>query len=264
VSYRYDRRASYDRRAAKTLELSHYGLEGMTEGRPVTLYHGTTRTFTSFDLGKSRTELVNKFYGSGIFLVPSKRVAVEYAGANRNTGLEPDIIGHLKSRNSKAGAFLESLYKHGDEKGWADLIQAVGVANPGEQYPANLVDEYLGVDANTVGDIAAYIEGTKVKKLGGGGDSFVNIFDTSTGAPSWLYDELDQVGLDSSVYRPKVYTCDVHVKNPLITASKSEAKSARQKGYDSVIFHGSDLVGGVPEVAVYDPSNVKIKHVEIV
>jgi len=30
------------------------------------------------------------------------------------------------------------------------------------------------------------------------------------------------------------------------------------------VYHGSDLVGGVPEVAVFNPRNVKIKHIEVV
>ena len=53
-------------------ELAYYGLDGMLEGKPTTLYHGTTAWFRKFDLSKSRDELVNQFYGSGIFLTPKK------------------------------------------------------------------------------------------------------------------------------------------------------------------------------------------------
>lgn len=247
--------------AAKTIELSHYGLEGMTKGEAVTLYHGTTRTFTSFEMGKSRLELVERFYGAGIFFVPSKHIAEQYAGANRNMGLEPDIIGHLKSKNPKAGAFMESLYKHGKEA-WDMLIEEVKASDPQAQDDLmGALEKHLGVDPNLLDDVCGYIEGSKIKPLG---TDSGNIFDMTTGAPSWLYDEVDKLGLNGDVYRPKVYTCSIRVKNPLITASKSQAKAARSKGYDSVIFYGSDLVGGVPEVAVFNASDVRITHVEVV
>jgi hypothetical protein len=92
----------------------------------------------------------------------------------------------------------------------------------------------------------------------------INIFDMTTGLPDYAYKYLDEIGLDSKTYRPKVYTVTVTVKNPLITANDSAAKAARHKGYDSVVFYGRDLVQGVPEVAVFNPSNVKVKHIEVV
>lgn len=256
--------ARFEKRAAKSIDLSHYGLEGMTKGETVTLYHGTTRSFTSFEMGKSRMGLVERFYGAGIFLTPSKRVAEKYAGANRNIGLEPDIIGHLKSKNPKAGTFLDSLYKHGKEA-WDTIIEELKATDPEAQNDLmSALEKHLGgVDPNHLDDVCGYIEGSKVKPLGADSPN-TNIFNTSTGAPSWLYDAIDKIGLDSNVYRPKVYTCTVRVSNPLITASKSQAKSARQKGYDSVIFYGSDLVGGVPEVAVFNANDVKVMHVEVV
>ena len=257
------RKYSYDRRMSKTIDLGHYGLDGLAKGESVTLYHGTTRSFTSFDMGQSRIELVDKFYGAGIFLTPSKQIAEQYANANRNIGLEPSIIGHLKTKNRQAGEFMEMLYKHGKDA-WDTLIEEVRAVKPKEAADdlTGTLSKYLGVsDPNTIDDVCGYIVGSKVIPLGGSSN---NIFDTSTGAPHWLYDSLDELGLDSTVYRPKVYTCSVRVKNPLLTSSKSQAKAAKQKGYDSVVYYGSDLVGGVPEVAVFNASDVKISHVEVV
>ena len=261
---------TYDRRfVAKTLNLQDHGLEGLKEGRPVTLYHGTTRLFRSFDMAQSREELVNNYYGKGIFLTPSKRVAAQYADANRNVGFDSSLIAALKRKNPNAGNFLQALYEHGRD-GWETYWQEHGFLRedppPGEgQLDMAAFEKHLGgVDANDLGDIAGYILGSKTKPLGADDEGTINIFNMSTGAPGWLYDKLDEIGLDSSAYRPKVYTVSVSVSNPLVTASKSQARKAHQQGYDSVVYHGSDLVGGVPEVAVFNPRAVRVKHIEVV
>lgn len=258
-----------NRKAAKTLNLADWGLEGLTQGQSVTLYHGTTRSFRTFDMSKSRGKLVNKFYGAGIFFAPVKRVAEAYALANRNIGFDPSIIEELRRKNPNAGAFLQALVDHGAD-GWESYWKEHGFWRDDPPPGEGTVDmtgfqEHLkGVDPNTLGDIAGYVIGSATKPLGSDDSGVINIFNQSTGSPGWVYDDLDAVGLDSSIYRPKVYTVDVKAKNPLVTSSKSQAKAAKSKGYDAVIYYGSDLVGGVPEVAIFNPSNAKIRTVEVV
>jgi hypothetical protein len=247
------------RAAKKQLELSWYNLEGMLTGQPVTLYHGSTRLFRKFDISKSREDFVKDYYGVGIFLTPSKKVAYMYADANRNIGFDPEIIDDLKRRNRPAGDFMEALFSKGNAA-WDDLIEKMKELYPNEA-PGVVVDQYLGVSGNTIDDVCGYIIGSKIAPVGIGAPT---LFSISSGAPDWLYDDLDEIGIDSSKYRPKVYTVSVTVKKPLITASKAQAKSARNKGYDSVVFYGSDLVDDVPEVAVFNPSDVKIRHIEVV
>lgn len=264
MSYSYDRRV-----VAKNLNLQDMGLEGLAEGRPVTLFHGTTRLFRRFDMAQSREDLVNNYYGKGIFLTPSKRVAEQYANANRNIGFDVAVIADLKRKNHNAGNFLQALYEHGRD-GWEVYWKEHGFFRenppPGEgQLDSDGFEKHLGgIDPNDIGDIAGYILGSKTKPLGADEDGTVNIFNVSTGAPSWLYDKLDEVGLDSSVYRPKVYTVTVTVRNPLVTQSKTKARQAQRQGYDSVVYYGSDLVAGVPEVAVFKSQDVRIKHIEVV
>jgi len=226
-------------------DLAYYGLDGMLEGKPTTLYHGTTAWFRKFDLSKSRDELVNQFYGSGIFLTPKKSVAGRYANANRNIGFPPEIIKDFKRVWPLGGAFMEALYKQGDSAWEAFDWQS---------------DPALEDKAQDIADATDWIIGTKTKRPTGGG--FANIFSMDSGMPEYVYDTLEELGLNSLKYRPKVYTVTVNVKNPLVTASKSEARGAKSKGYDSVIFTGDDLVDGVPEVAVYDPRKVAIQRVE--
>jgi hypothetical protein len=225
-------------------------------GEVTLLYHGTTRSFQKFELAHSREELVNNYYGVGIFLTPSKRVAEKYAQANRNIGLDPAIITDLKRINPKAGGFLQALVSQGDD---AWMSYALMLREQGLE-PSDL-DEYLGVDSNNIGNIAAYVLGSHVKALGS--DSGPFLFNQTSGAPEWLYDLLDEVGLDSGPYRPKVYTVAVRVQKPLVTASQTQARKAKTQGYDSVVFFGSSLVDGVPEVAVFSPKDTHILKAEV-
>ena len=254
---------------AKALNLSHYDLEGLPEGKPTTLYHGTTASFKTFDMNRGRDELVNKFYGRGIFLTPYKHVAEKYAEANRNIGFDPSIIDDLKGKNRNAGGMLEALYRTGDDA-WEGYVRDMGFRDDNPPPGKGSLDmvgfqKFLGgVDLNSLNDVAGYIIGSKVKPLGGEESPLDMFGGAPTGAPGYIYDTLDEIGLDSSVYRPKVYTVVATVSNTLITSSKAQAKKARSQGYDSVIYYGSDLVGGVPEVAVFDPHKVKVTHVEVV
>lgn len=248
------------RASKRDLDLSLYNLEGLTKGTAVTLYHGSTRLFSKFNPALVREDLVKNYYGGGIFLTPDKRVAWKYAEANRNIGFDPSIIDDLKRTNKNAGWALDLFCSQGDTDAvWEGLF-----AKAREEYPSLdpglALDRYLGVDSNTLRDISEYVLGSKAT-FSGGGDP-VNIFNMSSGLPDWVYNSLDEVGIDSKKYRPKVYTVSVTVRNPLITDSKAKAKAARSKGFDSVVFYGSNLVDGVPEVAVFDPNHVKIQKID--
>lgn len=256
-------------KTAKGFNPAHHGLEGLLAGEPTTLFHGTTASFKVFDMAHSRDELVDQFYGRGIFLTPSKQVAERYANANRNMGLPKSVLSDLKRVNPNAGAFLQALYDMGSDA-WEAFARDQGFWNdnpaPGQgTFDSVGFEKYLGVDGNVLMDLSQHILGTKFDSQGPGElEELMGVFHPSTGSPDWLYSNLDEVGLDSDAYRPKVYTVVVKVENTLVTASKSEARRARSKGYDSVLYHGADLVGGVPEVAVYDPRRVRILRVEVV
>ena len=230
--------------------LSDYGLKGLALGVPVKLYHGTSASFSEFNLTKNRDELVNKFYGRGIFLTPSRKVAWEYAHANRNKGLPKDVIDDLLRVNRKAGTLLLAFYTKG--------------ASAWDGY--SLDADLGGVDPNDLMDVSKHILGTAYRdqQAPDGREEILNVLrGGGTGSPSWIYDKLDSIGLDSIKYRPKVLTVVVTVSNPLVTKSKAEARRAPSKGYDSVVYYGSDLVGNVPEVAIYDPSRARITDVEV-
>lgn len=244
------------------INLDHWDLGGLLRGENVTLYHGTTKSFHTFDMSKSRKELVDSFYGVGIFLTPSKYVADLYAYANRNIGFDADIIDDLRSHNPKAAAVLKTMYDLGNDAWDLWTPQFFGV-EPGGGYMEAIEQLAGGVDPNTLSDVCQYIIGSKMAPSSSKNDGPM-LFNQSTGMPDWVYNDLDKIGIDSAKYRPKVYTVTVKVGNTLVTANKSQARAARSKGYDCVVFHGSDLVDNVPEVAVFDPHKVRINHVEVI
>lgn len=253
---------SYDRRAvvARKIDLAAWDLDGLVRGESIVAYHGTTRSFKRFDPSKSRGELVNKFYGAGIFLTPSKRVAEKYAEANRNIGFEPSIIDDLRGKNPAAAAFLKQLHERGSDV-WDDYTRESLGLGPEDSYMDAMQKLCGGIDPNTLMDLSGWIIGSKEPSTV---DHGLNFFNQSTGMPDWVYKNLDEIGLDGDVYRPKVYTVRVRCSNPLVTANKSQARSARSKGYDCVVYFGSDLVDGVPEIAVFSPDDVQITGIEVV
>lgn len=247
VARRHLRQAA-DRKAILDARLKMYGLERFVEGAWTKLYHGTTALFKQFDLSYVRKELVDQFYGDGVFLTPKKGVASQYADANRNMGFPREVIDDVKSANRFAGEFLENLVKNG-RRAWDDIDYT----------------QDHGVDLNIVGDIAEWIHGTKYDPSEGredNGGGFVDIFSSDTGTPDYLFSDLETLGVDIFKYQPKIYTVVAKAQNVLVTESKAKARKARSKGFDAVIYDGNDLVSGVPEVAIFNPKQVKILKVE--
>ncbi len=251
------------RYAAQNLDLSYWGLGGLLLGQPVTLYHGTTRSFKAFDLKYVRQELVKSYYGGGLFFTPRKEIAWDYAQANRNIGFDPSIVQDLQQINPKAGAFLKALVTQGGNA-WDKWTRDFFELSEEDDYGASLTEFAGGVDPNDLADIARLVQGSKSHNPDPQeGLELFDLFHGSTGMPSWAYDLPDKVGLDGDRYRPKVYTVQVRLVNPLVTRSQSVARKALQRGHDGVIYYGPGIVNHVPEVAVFDPHKIRITHVEV-
>ena len=247
-------------KASRPFVPDHHGLGDLLRGEPTVLYHGTTASFDKFDLSYSRDELVDRFYGKGIFLSPSKRVAELYAMSDRNAGLPPSVVDDFERTSPRSGELLRAMYELG-----RDAWEAFSIKHSLDGFSE--VQDYVGTDPNLLMDVVQHVVGTEFKSSSQdtAAEELSGLFgDSVGGTPDWVYQTLESIGVDADAYRPKVYTVVVRVENTLVTASKSAARSARSKGYDSVLFHGSDLVSGVPEVAVWDPRKVTITNVEIV
>jgi len=247
--------------------LDAYGLDDLVRGGSATLYHGTTRSFQRFDSAYIRHNLINQFYKApGIFLSPKRRVAVEYSTAARNTMIPASVVDDLTRINRGAGEVLRRLVTEGRDA-WDGLFEDAVTRFPDAETPAVALEMVTeGVDPNTLMDIAEYVEGSK---YGGGLRAETTLFDlwgmTATGTPDHVFTDMESVGLDADVYRPKVYTVVVSgLDRVLVTKSKPAAARAQKQGYDAVVFCGADLVGDVPEVVVFDPSRVRVTKVEVV
>lgn len=247
--------------------LDTYGLRALVRGGEATLFHGTTRSFRRFDSAYIRHELINQFYKApGIFLTPRREVAVVYSTAARNTMIPATVVDDLTRINRGAGEVLGKFVTQGHDV-WDGLFEDAVARFPDAESPVAALEMVTGgVDTNTLMDIAKYVEGSRAAE---GSTSETALFDlwgmTPTGTPDHVFTDLESVGLDADPYRPKVYTVEVSgLEQVLVTKSKSEAAQARRNGYDAVVFCGSDLVGGVPEVVVFDPSKVRITKVDVV
>jgi len=248
-------------------QLDAYGLDDLVRTGSGTLYHGTTRQFQRFDMAYIRHDLIDQFYKApGIFLTPRWAVAEQYADAARNALLSTGVIADLARKNRGAGEVLARLVHEG-RAAWGSLYADAKAAFPDARNGTDALEQMTaGVDPNTLLDIAMHIEGSRYAEA----PQEETLFDLWSGAvkstPAWVFDTLDLAGLDSSEYRPKVYTVEVFgLDRVLVTQSKAKAEAAKAKGYDAVVFcGGADLIDGVPEVVVFNPSKVKVTKVEVV
>jgi hypothetical protein len=229
------------------------------EGKPVIAYHGTTRLFSKFDMGYARESLVNKYYGAGFFFSSSESVAWMYAEGNRNVGFDEGIVEDLKKKNRRAGELMEALVREGVDA-WEGFLEKHGVES--------LVDleGYIKVDPNDVADLAGYVLGSKVVPIGMR-DEVEQVFDVlhgggSRGTPDWIFNVIERLGLSRMRYEPKVYKVELRATNVLVTGDRGKAKKARQNGFDGLVYTGSDLVRGVPELVVYNPSQIRILDIK--
>jgi len=254
--------ANFFYKKSHDFDLGQYNLANIDKGSAVTAYHGTTSYFDSFDESKARRELVDKFYGPGLFFTTSKKAARSYANANRNIGFPTTVIDDLKKINPEAGNLMQNLY----ENGWGDFYKKVeeGVEEKGpEIFWQDMNNLMQGLDINDIADVCRNIIGSKIKTESANEEP-INIFNMSTGMPAYVYNLLDDIGIDSFKYRPKVYTVEISgIKNPLITSDQEEARHARELGHDAIIYYGPNIVGGHPEVAVFDPNKISIKDIEL-
>ena len=246
--------------------IDHHGLGDLVRGGSATLYHGTTRQFQRFDAAHIRHDLINRFYKApGIFLTPRKVVAEVYAQAARNSTVHASVVDDLTRRNRGAGEVLGRLVREGRDA-WDGLFEDARAAFPDAANPVEALERMTGgVDPNTLMDIAGHVEGSKYTDAPEAETLFDLWGGVPKGTPSYIFDDMDAVGLDSSEYRPKVYTVSVSgLDRVLVTRSKPEAEKARSRGYDAVVFCGTDLVDGVPEVVVFDPAKVRVTRVEVI
>lgn len=222
--------------------LEDMGLEKLLTGQSLILYHGSSRKFDAFDAEKTRTDLVDLYYGSGLFFVSREDIAWDYAHAARNADLPVSVVDDVERAHPEIGRFMRrSMVSGGLEwpEEWAHL-------------PQREIDLFY-----EAASVVPYVEGSRVPctRL----SAFEELLGATPGITLSAYKGLHELlGKKAEDYFPRVYMAIVKARNPLVTNELDVARVARRDGYDSVVYFGDHAVGGVPEVAVFDPSQVTI------
>jgi len=179
--------------------------------------------------------------------------------------IHPSVVDDLSRRNRGAGEVLGRMVREGQDA-WDGLLEDATAQFPDAESPFDALEQMTGgVDPNALMDIAQHIEGSKYVDAPEAETLFDLWGGAPKGTPAYIFDDMDAVGLDSSEYRPKLYTVSVSgLERVLVTKSKPEAEKARSRGYDAVVFCGADLVDGVPEVVVFDPAKVRVTKSEVI
>jgi len=250
---------------------------------PLILYHGTNRKFTNHSLEKSRTELNDRFQGDWICYTASEDVAWKYANAARNQCIEKEaFLTETEAYLNKIfpdkllNSFLVDSFKTLMEGGFEDAWDIIGekyskifdvTINDAVPHFFKRLRNYEALDPefdfNDFYDVLEYVE---YSKYGQSDESsmIMNMFNNTVDEiPQYVTDFLKSKGYEKSLPEPKIIKSQVDATNVLETSSREEARMAREKGYDLVIYSGPDCVDDEPEYLIAEPSQVRMQSMII-
>ena len=240
-----------------------FDIENFVNAGTGVFYHGTTSMFSSFDPAYIRSQ-ANMKVGSGIYLTPVKYIALGYATGARNAVIPASVVDDLERVNPAAGKMLRLLVQRGNEVSWDEIFALAKQSYPNES-GIDALERMIGTDPNHLLDISHHVDGSRTVQRQEASLFSLWGIGGPAGVPWYVYDYIDQLGVDSKAYRPKVYTLLVSgVRNVLVTDSQERGRGARAQGYDAIVYTGRDVEDGVPEVVVLDPSKVRVVKVEAV
>jgi hypothetical protein len=237
-------------------------------GKPITVYHGTTSDFKTFDAKYMRDELLNQsqYIGAGFFFAVSEATAYKYADSGRNSVITYDEVFPLlkKGLPSEVYQYANHLYRHG----WDDKLTEMMM----EKAPSGMTrGEYLdtiGIDMNDVVEVVDAIHGSHGMSKAQAdtlGDLFSMFSGSSSSGRYAVAYSLENLGISPDPILPKVLTCKVRANNVKLVRDLKEAKSARREGYDAIVWYGGEhLVNGEPEVVIFDAKNIQVTNIEII
>ena len=265
VRFNYERKDHPEPVSFYNKELTEF----LHSGNPITVYHGTTSDFKTFDAKYMREELLNlpQFIGTGFFFTVSKATAHTYADSGRNSAISYDEVFPLLKEGlpSEVYQYADHLYHHGWDDKLTDMMM--------EKAPSGMTrGEYLdsiGIDMNDVVDVVDAINGSHGMSQAqvDARDAIFSIFSgsSSSGRGGVAY-SLESLGINPDPILPKVLTCKVRANNVKLVRDLKEAKSARSEGYDAIIWYdvdGGQLVNDEPEVVIFDANNIRVTDIEV-
>jgi len=221
------------------------------------LLHGTNRTFGRFDLAKCRTVLNDDYQGDGLCFTDDLDIAWSYAHAARNANIDRAQAYAGVERTLAAHPALVALFRDIVEIGygpaWDRLLETHDIRDVLAQAEA------AGIDADLVGDVAAWVEGSRSARGADGMQEVMNFLHArADGLPDWVVRDAARLGIDCE---PRVVVAEVSWTRLLDTDDREAARTAFARGYDAVRYTGGGTVRGRPEYMVCDPSQAAVLDV---
>lgn len=251
-------------------------MKNKIESFPVMLYHGTTRNFTEHKLNKSRTVLNDNYQGDWLCYSESKDIAFKYANAARNQNFDKELfLLDMKDYFSDKGISGQYVYKLslkaleiGSEKAFDEMFEEyakeknidIGIAPREFNRELTNFDNKYNLDINDFFDLLANVEYSKVyEKQSDSLNEIFNFFNNTINQVDYHSIELHKrLGFKRSVIQPQVYCAYVTANKVLYTKDREKAKSAKEKGYDMVVYSGHGCVENEREILIANSNQIKL------
>lgn len=246
-----------------------------SNGEPLILMHGTTRSFNEHSNDKNRTILNEKYQGDWICYSNNEKTAWKYSHAARNQTMDKETF--IKET-------IEILKEHVDSELMDDLLKFTHIYLENSDDSWDIFEEYYTKEKNknyrdffslidnlTIGetkfDINDYcqamdfVEYSKSKKSYEF-DDIMNFFNAKIeDFPNYVADYLSDLGYKDSLPSPRIIKSYVIASNILRTDSREDALNAKNNGYDLVIYNGEDCVDGNEEYLIASEKQIFIQEI---
>jgi hypothetical protein len=246
------------------------------EGLPVTLYHGTNRTFNEHSEKKNRTILNEKYQGDWFCYSDLESVAWKYASAARNQNLNKedflkDSLDYL-SKNSPSNIhndiyeLINTMMNNGYSQGFEIFEKDYEVRTKKDisNFWQELREfEKVKSDFN-IDEFCEVLEFVEHSKTGisDSVQNIQNIFNQQVNElPNSTVDYLKNLGYKDCIPQTKIIKSNILASKILKTKNREKAINAKDKGYDLVIYSGVGTVDGEPEYLIANKEQIIIKEI---
>lgn len=211
------------------------------------LYHGTKYNFEEFDIKKSYSDR-NKNLGAwdAIYLSENKDVANKYANANANEYLHKSVIDEVTDVNAKK--LLKGLVEDGFDK-WRQSMSKDEI---------NMMNSKW-IDWNDINDLSEWIRWSRSLK-----DEWTNMLtiNNKIEIPDNILKIAKKLWIKTMPWDPRTISVflknDVKIKNVWkVSNIKEAANQAKKEWFSWIKFKTSESVNNEPEIAIFDPSQIK-------
>lgn len=251
------------------------------DGEVLYLYHGTNRKFDQHSIDKNRTILNDNYQGDWICYSANEDVAWKYAHAARNQNFDKELF--LKDLDNLLEKTEDNFKEHfktltlnlmelGFKDGWDKTFKRFAeteniksdVASQEFFKRSFKFEKELGIDLNEFMDILEYVEYSRSAYDEDDMNFEMNFFDTNIEEiPEYVINEVKKLGFSECLVEPRVLKSIVKAENILKTDNRELAKTAKEKGFDLVIYSGEGAVDEEPEYLILNPEQISIESFDV-